>query len=143
MTDRHKGNIVGERLLAWDCEDRLTAACDNGYVSAYLYDADGERVFKASGDATHMYVDAAEAPGAETDTRSFTLYVSPYLVVCEDRRYTKHFYAGSQRIVSKVGDRASYGSDPRTIDRAGNDYDSQLKVDYEAKKAALEGANLY
>ena len=135
-----KSRRASERRLAWDCENRLTAVCDNGYVSAYLYDADGERVFKASGDATHMYVDAAEAPGAETDTRSFTLYVSPYLVVCEDGRYTKHFYAGAQRIVSKVGDRASYGSDPRTIDRAGNDYDSELRVDYEAKKAALEGA---
>ena len=79
--DLGKSRRAAERLLSWDEENRLTAVCDNGYVSAYLYDADGERVFKASGDAVHMYVDASEAPGATTDTRTFTLYVSPYLVV--------------------------------------------------------------
>jgi hypothetical protein len=31
-----------------------------------------------------------------------TLYTSPYLVV-NDQEYTKHFYAGSQRLASKLG----------------------------------------
>ena len=34
-----KSRRASERLLAWDEENRLTAVCDNGYVSAYLYDA--------------------------------------------------------------------------------------------------------
>ena len=52
-------------------------------------------------------------------------------------RYTKHIYAGSQRIVSKVGDFASYGSDPRRIEYAGANTDG-LSVDYKAKCAAQQ-----
>ena len=52
-------------------------------------------------------------------------------------RYTKHIYAGSQRIVSKVGDFASYGSDPRRIEYAGANTDG-LSVDYKAKYAAQQ-----
>ena len=39
-----------------------------------------------------------------------------------------------------MGDRNSYGSDPRTIGRAGDTYDPEQRVDYEAKKGALEAA---
>ena len=65
------------------------------------------------------------------------LYVSPYLVVNQGGRYTKHIYAGSQRIVSKVGDFASYGSDPRRIEYAGANTDG-LSVDYKSKYAAQQ-----
>ncbi|WP_223268638.1 hypothetical protein, partial [Streptosporangium nondiastaticum] len=38
---------MNERKLLWDEENRLTAIDDNGFVSNYWYDADGERTVKA------------------------------------------------------------------------------------------------
>ena len=70
--------------------------------------------------------------GGFTNTAKFSLYVSPYLVANQGGRYTKHIYAGSQRIVSKVGDFDSYGSDPRCIQYAGSETDG-LSVDYKVK----------
>ena len=58
--------------------------------------------------------------------------VSPYLVANQGGRYTKHIYIGSQRVVSKIGDFDSYGSDPRCIQYAGSETDG-LSVDYKQK----------
>ena len=115
MTDGHRDNSVGERKLIWDEENRLLAVDDNGFVSNYWYDADGERTVKTSGESDQVYVNGVFS-GGSTNTAKFSLYVSPYLVANQGGRYTKHIYAGSQRIVSKVGDFASYGSDPRRIE---------------------------
>ena len=43
-----------------------------------------------------------------------------------------HGEIGSQRVVSKIGDFDSYGSDPRRIQYAGSETDG-LYVDYKAK----------
>ena len=50
----------------------------------------------------------------------------------DECRYTKHIYIGSQRVVSKIGDFDSYGSDPRRIQYAGSETDG-LSVDYKQK----------
>ena len=136
MTDGHRDNSVGERKLIWDEENRLLAVDDNGFVSNYWYDADGERTVKTSGESDQVYVNGVFS-GGSTNTAKFSLYVSPYLVVNQGGRYTKHIYAGSQRIVSKVGDFASYGSDPRRIEYAGANTDG-LSVDYKSKYAAQQ-----
>ena len=83
-----------------------------------------------------VYVNGVFSEGS-TNTAKFSLYVSPYLVANQGGRYTKHIYAGSQRIVSKVGDFASYGSDPRRIEYAGSETDG-LSVDYKSKYAAQQ-----
>ena len=44
----------------------------------------------------------------------------------------KHIYVGSQRIVSKLGDLASYGADPRRIPYAGKEADG-LTINYKDK----------
>ena len=136
MGDEHRENGVGERKLIWDEENRLLAVDDNGFVSNYWYDADGERTVKTSGESDQVYVNGVFF-GGSTNTAKFSLYVSPYLVANQGGRYTKHIYAGSQRIVSKVGDFASYGSDPRRIEYAGANTDG-LSVDYKAKYAAQQ-----
>ena len=66
------------------------------------------------------------------NTAKFSLYVSPYIVANQGGRYTKHIYIGSQRVVSKIGDFDSYGSDPRRIQYAGSKTDG-LSVDYKQK----------
>lgn len=60
-----------------------------------------------------------------------TLCIS--LSCCQPRRtYTKHIYIGSQRVVSKIGDFDSYGSDLRRIQYAGCETDG-LSVDYKVE----------
>ena len=107
----------------------------NGFVSNY-YDADGERTVKTSGEGEQIYVNS-EFAGGRTNTAKFSLYVSPYLVATQGGRYTKHIYIGSQRIVSKLGDFASYGSDPRRIAYAGSETDA-VSVDYKGKYASQQ-----
>ncbi|WP_418326993.1 RHS repeat-associated core domain-containing protein, partial [Segatella sp.] len=124
---------TAERKLKWDEENRLLASDDNGFVTNYWYDADGERTVKTSGESDQVYVNS-EFAGGRTNTAKFSLYVSPYLVANQGGRYTKHIYIGSQRIVSKIGDFDSYGSDPRRIQYAGSETDG-LSVDYKVKYA--------
>ena len=128
----------------------------NGFVSNYWYDADGERTVKTSGENEAIYVNYrasrvqcqvclsiaeaqpiitesnSEFSGGNTGTARFSLYVSPYLVAGQGGKYTKHIYIGSQRIVSKLGDLASYGADPRRIPYAGNEADG-VTVNYKYK----------
>ena len=120
-----------EQKFRWDEENRLLAADENGFVSNYWYDADGERTVKTSGENEAIYVNS-EFSGGNTGTARFSLYVSPYLVAGQGGKYTKHIYIGSQRIVSKLGDLASYGADPRRIPYAGNEADG-LTINYKDK----------
>ena len=129
--DGKEDEKASEQKFKWDEENRLLAADENGFVSNYWYDADGERTVKTSGENEAIYVNS-EFSGGNTGTARFSLYVSPYLVAGQGGKYTKHIYIGSQRIVSKLGDLASYGADPRRIPYAGNEADG-LKVDYKSK----------
>ena len=59
----------------------------------------------------------------------YTIY---HLVANQGGRYTKHIYIGGERVVSKIGDFASYGPDPRRIEYAGSEADA-VTVDYNVK----------
>ena len=129
--DGKEDEKASEQKYRWDEENRLLAADENGFVSNYWYDADGERTVKTSGENEAIYVNS-EFSGGNTSTARFSLYVSPYLVAGQGGKYTKHIYIGSQRIVSKLGDLASYGADPRRIPYAGNEADG-LTINYKDK----------
>ena len=129
--DGKEDDKASEQKYRWDEENRLLAADENGFVSNYWYDADGERTVKTSGENEAIYVNS-EFSGGNTSTARFSLYVSPYLVAGQGGKYTKHIYVGSQRIVSKLGDLASYGADPRRIPYAGNEADG-LTINYKDK----------
>ena len=131
--DGKEDEKASEQKYKWDEENRLLAADENGFVSNYWYDADGERTVKTSGENEAIYVNS-EFSGGNTGTARFSLYVSPYLVAGQGGKYTKHIYVGSQRIVSKLGDLASYGADPRRIPYAGNEADG-LTINYKDKYA--------
>ena len=128
--DGKEDDRASEQKYKWDEENRLLAADENGFVSNYWYDADGERTVKTSGENEAIYVNS-EFSGGNTGTARFSLYVSPYLVAGQGGKYTKHIYVGSQRIVSKLGDLASYGADPRRIPYAGEA--DGLTVNYKNK----------
>ena len=131
-SERGSGKIEPFQLSAFDEENRLEAVDDNGYVSAYWYDAAGERTVKESGDNESMYVNGTFS-GGTTATENFTAYVNPYMVYSKNGSYTKHIYIGNQRIVSKLGDAASYDGVPINTAIAGG-----AAVDYTAKYAALQ-----
>ncbi|WP_303850142.1 RHS repeat domain-containing protein, partial [Apibacter mensalis] len=136
--DLRKTSQTQERKLRWDEENRLMSIDDNGYVSNYVYDATGERVIKTSGESEQVYINSLFS-GGNTETQGFTAYINPYLVVSPKGKYTKHYYAGSQRIVSKLGDIESFGADPRRIEYAGSSVPG-VTINWKAKyQRSIEG----
>lgn len=79
VEDGSEHDILNERKLRWDEDNRLLSVSDNGNVSHYWYDGNGERTVKQSFTSSHIYVNSAHLKGS-TDTGNFTLYVSPYFV---------------------------------------------------------------
>jgi RHS repeat-associated protein len=66
----------------------------------YMYDAGGERTYKLTGNIVQYNVNGQ--PHYYAQPTMATLYVSPYLVGTS-QGYTKHYYAGSERVASKLG----------------------------------------
>ena len=137
--DGHYEPFGMERKLLWDEENRLTALSENGYVSAYVYDADGERTVKMHGGGSASYQNAADS-AVTTARPKYTLYASPYFMRDEQGNYLKHIYMGSDRIVSQVV-RSSWASDnnPKggTIANFGG---LMTQSKYKAKKDSLQSA---
>ncbi len=125
------------RHMLWDEENRLLAINDNGFVSNYFYDASGERTVKLSAPDLAVYVNSEKALENDSALMKFVGYVSPYLVVTNGGRYTKHIYAGSQRIASKMGDIDAFGADPRRVEYAGADIH---EIDFAGKYGKQNGA---
>ena len=95
-------DLAREERFRWDEENRLMAISQDGYVSNYWYDGDGERVIKEHGGNHAVFVNSAQ-DSVLTDTRQFTIYPSAYFVVHNDNWFTKHIYIGSERIASRMG----------------------------------------
>jgi RHS repeat-associated protein len=89
-----------DRRLCWDEQNRLLGVKDNRYLSLYQYDANGERTYKLTGKGDLQNISGEWQRFYMLDNA--TLYASPYLVATS-RGYTKHYYAGSERICSKIG----------------------------------------
>lgn len=87
--------------LLWDEENRLRGVSNNGYISQYTYDGQSERVLKSHGGQQGVFVDGAPA-GSIDHLENYTAYVNPYLTV-ERGRFTKHYFAGEQKVLSKIG----------------------------------------
>ena len=95
-------SATGEtRRMCWDEENRLAIVKDPNYASHYVYNAGGERTWKITGPIERMSING----GLYVDQTMLdykTLYTSPYMVI-SDMEYTKHFYAESQRVTTKLG----------------------------------------
>jgi len=101
MVFHYNGHSGYNRSLCWDEQNRLLGVKDDEQrLSYYLYDANGDRTCKFTGEYTvqnqsgqwHYYY-LLNCP---------TLYASPYLVTSK-KGYTKHYYAESERIASRIG----------------------------------------
>ena len=101
MILHHNDQAGYERRMCWDEQNRLLGVKDEGQrLSYYQYDANGDRIYKFTGEFSaqnqsgqwHYYY-LLDRP---------TLYASPYLV-SNEKGYTKHYYAESERIASRIG----------------------------------------
>ncbi|OCB70433.1 RHS repeat domain-containing protein [Flavobacterium crassostreae] len=92
------------RKMSWDEENRLMGINDTGRMHQYTYDAAGERVIKSSGDSQNVAVNGQTA-ATIVHTNDYTGYVSPYFVISKGK-FTKHYFEGAGRIVSKLGNGA-------------------------------------
>src|SRR5690606_10142558 len=66
----------------------------------YIYDASGERTLKAQTEYQGVFENGTPTDEGSTLT-VYTTYPSPYLTISPDKKFTNHYYAGSQRIASK------------------------------------------
>ena len=90
------------RRHVWNEAGQLAAVFGNEYCGYYAYDAKGNRAYKITG----YVVEDQHNAGYPSYTAYFddaTMYVNPYMVVIP-LGYTKHYYNGSQRIASRLGD---------------------------------------
>jgi RHS repeat-associated protein len=89
------------RRFLWNEDNQLLGVEENGYISRYTYDAQGERIVKAHGGMQGVFINGAPAASI-IRAENITVYVSPFITV-NGNRFTKHYYAGTKRIASKIG----------------------------------------
>ncbi len=113
--------------MLWDEENRLGAVADNGTMQHYIYDASGQRTIKAKGDNQLVNINGVNTGGKGT-ADNYTMYVFPHFTV-HNNKYTKHFFVGSQRILSKLGQ-------PGTLDDIAviEKVNGVNKIDYNIKQ---------
>ena len=92
-------NYQTMRMLFWDEDDRLNLVAGDGYLSYYAYGHDGNRAIKMTGNAA---IDQTGTLLNSTNLENITIYPSEYLTVTQ-AEYTKYYYAGGNRIASKIG----------------------------------------
>lgn len=92
------------RQFLWDESNRLRVVADGKTMQHYIYDASGERVLKANSDVNDVYQNGIVVDQANFVLNSYTTYPSAFIVIDPQGIYTKHYYAGSQRIVSRIGE---------------------------------------
>ena len=89
------------RRMIWDEENRLMFLSDNGNMHHFVYDHRGERVIKSNSGLQNVFMDGLPVGTLENNRRT-VIYVSPYFVM-RDGGFTKHYFAGTQRVLSKLG----------------------------------------
>ena len=97
----HDRGDVQSRFLFWTEDNRLHTVVDDRHHSYYAYDHTGERTLKVTGHSHQLDVNA-DLMHTVAGLDEFTLYPSPYLVFT-NRGYTKHYYAGTERLAARLG----------------------------------------
>lgn len=101
-----------ETKYYWDEEGRLLGVSENGYVSNYWYDANGERTIKLHGCNNSRFINGSQQSAETLNGSELTIYASPYFVLNSDSsrmQAVKHIFIETERIASQVMDR-SYNS---------------------------------
>ena len=121
-----------DRQMVWTEDNRLASIKARGNISHYLYDANGIRTLKMSSSSFNISINGVAAGSSAVDG-NFTIYANPYAVVRKNQ-YTKHYFLGTQRILTKIGS----NSVEKTF-YEGNANAQVESADYEGKQSDLEG----
>ena len=89
------------RLHDWDDENRLRLLLDSKTAAYYGYDGNGERVYKLTG-RNNVLSHVGNEINADAVLDDAVLYPNPYIVITP-KSYTKHYYAGSERLATVIG----------------------------------------
>ena len=125
------------RSMVWDEENRLRGINDNGKLHLYTYDHTGERAVKSSGESSTVVTNGLTS-AVITHMDDYTAYVNPYFVV-QKGRFTKHYFEGSSRIVSKLGE-GTFVHKNTGIMAGGIDYIRQSAQMQEARDRYIKGS---
>jgi RHS repeat-associated protein len=101
LTTRIKGN--NRVNLYWDESNRLRVVSGDNIMHHYLYDASGERIMKARSLSTQIYINGTLVNNS-ISMDNYTTYPSGFIVVDPNGIYSKHYYMGTRRIASRIGD---------------------------------------
>jgi len=90
------------RFHDWDEENRLHAVVGPSYAGLYGYDGNGNRLWKLTGSCSNT-----SQNGGTTTCNAYiddaVLYPNPYITITP-QGYTKHYYLGSERIATALGE---------------------------------------
>jgi hypothetical protein len=95
MLSQNQRICAGTRRTAW------AQYAIPEHLSLYLYNAGGERAWKFTGEVAQMTLSGKNQIDMAYLTNK-TLYASSFFVA-NDLGYTKHYFAGSERVCSKLG----------------------------------------
>ncbi|MEZ4909182.1 MAG: RHS repeat-associated core domain-containing protein [Saprospiraceae bacterium] len=110
-----KKNVSAKRHIVWQEDNLMCALSDDNAATHFIYDGNGERVLKISEQWHKVFVNSELSANPQMEP-GYTIYVNPYMTVSHDGRYTKHIFAGSDRVVSKIGNPKDYGpGDPTAL----------------------------
>lgn len=111
------------RLHEWDEENRLRFVLGERFAGYYGYDANGERVYKLTGISSIGQVNSGSTK-AQAIFDDAVLYPNPYVVVTS-KGYTKHYYAGTERIATVIGT-GGFDDMVTTIDKLRSPHDQDI-----------------
>lgn len=109
----YNGNVIhndrnGEiDQLYWDEADRLKAVNKEsaGIFQYYVYDDAGERIIKSNIEqGAQLYQNGQVMDPGSIYVSSYKVYPNAYHVENSDNKLTKHYYAGTQRVASRIMD---------------------------------------
>jgi glucan-binding YG repeat protein len=85
----------------WDEANRMRVVQQEDQMHHYIYDAAGERVLKSKTNIQEVYENGT-LMSSTAEIENYTTYPSPLLTINPEGNYTKHYFAGTQRIASKT-----------------------------------------
>ena len=89
------------RLHEWDEENRLRFVLGDSFAGYYGYDGNGERVYKLTGTSSIGQINSGSTK-AQAIFDDAVLYPNPYVTIARNG-YTKHYYAGTERLATVIG----------------------------------------
>lgn len=142
-------STIGDKAMYWDEEDNMKAyfSKPEGIFQYYSYDNKGDRTIKYNlTEGSSLYQNGALINGTMV-LSDYKIYPNSYIVITSDNMFTKHYFAGTQRIASRLGDNPGIfnrsASSPVTVDQPRNttlEAENDFKIYLE--KAGINGESI-